>query len=39
MVSRTAQTFVYGPKYRAPSMPRVRVTMTRGTLSPRVMAT
>ena len=37
-VSRTAHTFVYGPKYRAPASFRFRVIMTRGTRSARVIA-
>ena len=38
MVSRTAQTFGYGPKYFAPRIRRLRVTMTRGASSARVTA-
>ena len=37
-VSRIAQTFVYGPKYRASLMFRFRVIITRGTRSPSVTA-
>src|SRR5690606_25133100 len=38
MVSCTAQTLGYGPKYFAPAILRLRVTMTRGASSPRVTA-
>src|SRR5450830_1451698 len=37
-VSRMAHTLVYGPKYRAPLSARFRVTSTRGTVSPSVIA-
>ena len=38
IVSCTAQTFGYGPKYFAPGMRRLRVTITRGASSARVIA-
>jgi hypothetical protein len=38
IVSCTAQTFGYGPKYLAPGMRRLRVTITRGASSARVIA-
>src|SRR3954452_2958147 len=38
IVSCTAQTLGYGPKYFAPLMRRLRVTMTRGASSARVIA-
>ncbi len=38
MVSCTAQIFGYGPKYFAPLILRLRVTITRGASSPRVIA-
>ena len=38
IVSRTAHTLGYGPKYFAPRILRLRVTMTRGASSARVTA-
>src|SRR5690349_14479782 len=38
IVSWTAHTFGYGPKYLAPGMRRLRVTMTRGASSASVIA-
>ncbi len=38
IVSCTAHTFGYGPKYFAPGIRRLRVTMTRGASSARVIA-
>ena len=38
IVSWTAHTLGYGPKYFAPAMRRLRVTMTRGASSPSVSA-
>ncbi len=38
IVSRTAQTFGYGPKYLAPRIRSLRVTITRGASSASVIA-